>query len=705
VLLKSQDVTSSKYVMAATDLYDSELYEVVCGPAVEAFLGAFDSTADSDSIQLSVSGLRLCAALAAHFQNSRVFDTLISSLSDATSLCTEKTDLNFSTLACNFGMDHKGQLAAVTLFSLVREHGSVMRTSWENVIRCVQQLFFARLLPENLLLLHDLSSNKKVLLQQAPMESYNQHGGIFASLAYYLSTHEVTIAEAQKKKNLREAAEECVRLCRIPEIFLSSSKLESTSFEYFYKALFSSLSLPVKCISAPQNKVHKAPSSHDTLKSRVYQLAQEESKILFLELLTNTILDNEKRPTLPDLSALSHLASIIETCTANQRRLKERAVVCYLRLCASWYPTKELTPVNFIAYMKVLNAVDSGDTSLLLQMFGGILHFISINGHLIESKAEWEILLSLSVVDSFLLSHENSVALAILKCIVDKFINVFSFEPFVREVARFITNFKSELSRQKRPTCYQQSPLYFFNLCLEATSRALSICSSADVWPVFNRTLLETFAKMTRYSDRSIRMNALSLIQRALLLPSCRKMTKEQWRQCFYEILFPVLEALLSSDMDEVDPEAIDESRFQAANLLCKTCLTHIQELLLLEDFFSLWKTVLEYLEQCSSENNSLYLRESVLESLKNMLFVLVDNGFLQSGSPEGETELTKQTLSEVTWAKVNGFMPQLREELLMQALLPAKAPEAGVHQESHEEKLEVTAFPEGSNLVPKECL
>jgi hypothetical protein len=31
--------------MAATDLYDSELYEVVCGPAVEAFLGAFDSTA------------------------------------------------------------------------------------------------------------------------------------------------------------------------------------------------------------------------------------------------------------------------------------------------------------------------------------------------------------------------------------------------------------------------------------------------------------------------------------------------------------------------------------------------------------------------------------------------------------------------------------------------------------------------------------
>jgi hypothetical protein len=85
---------------------------------------------------------------------------------------------------------------------------------------------------------------------------------------------------------------------------------------------------------------------------------------------------------------------------------------------------------------------------------------------------------------------------------------------------------------------------------------------------------------------------------------------------------------------------------------------------------------------------------------------------------------LTKQTLSEVTWAKVNGFMPQLREELLMQALLPAKglqqvisvtaaslqvgkclAPEAGVHQESHEEKLEVTAFPEGSNLVPKECL
>jgi hypothetical protein len=76
-------------------------------------------------------------------------------------------------------------------------------------------------------ILKDLSSNKKVLLQQAPMESYNQHGGIFASLAYYLSTplevlallllshifslpagtHEVTIAEAQKKKNLREAAE------------------------------------------------------------------------------------------------------------------------------------------------------------------------------------------------------------------------------------------------------------------------------------------------------------------------------------------------------------------------------------------------------------------------------------------------------------------------------------------------------------------
>lgn len=131
-----------------TPLFDVDMFKSVWKPVISAIAYAFISFDDDYIIQRSIAGFRQCATLAKHFRLPDVFDFVVVSLSQATSLLpdtlqtsipnyptveVEGQKITVSNLSVKFGINFKGQLAAVVLFNIVNGNGNALREGWTQV--------------------------------------------------------------------------------------------------------------------------------------------------------------------------------------------------------------------------------------------------------------------------------------------------------------------------------------------------------------------------------------------------------------------------------------------------------------------------------------------------------------------------------------------------------------------------------------------
>lgn len=129
-------------------LFDVDMFKASWKPVISAISHAFISFDDDYIIQRAIAGFRQCATLAGHFDLPDVFDFVVVSLSQATSLLSDSlpsqvpnfpvvdvdgTSITVSSLSAKFGTNFKGQLAAVVLFNIVNGHGNALREGWTQV--------------------------------------------------------------------------------------------------------------------------------------------------------------------------------------------------------------------------------------------------------------------------------------------------------------------------------------------------------------------------------------------------------------------------------------------------------------------------------------------------------------------------------------------------------------------------------------------
>jgi golgi-specific brefeldin A-resistance guanine nucleotide exchange factor 1 len=134
-----------------------EMFKIMWKPVISAIAYAFISFEDDYIIERSIAGFRQCATLAGHFRLPDVFDFVVVSLSQATSLISESlptTVPNYpvvtvegqpttvSTLSVKFGKNFRGQLAAVVLFNIVNGNGNALREGWTQVCTMKIPLLF-----------------------------------------------------------------------------------------------------------------------------------------------------------------------------------------------------------------------------------------------------------------------------------------------------------------------------------------------------------------------------------------------------------------------------------------------------------------------------------------------------------------------------------------------------------------------------------
>lgn len=191
-----------------TNVFDRGMFAVSWKPIVSALSYAFSNFSDDYMVQQAIGGLNQCAALAARFEMSEVFDFLIVSLARVTGLTSPSTanlndvgnfpvvdveghKLTVSPLAVRFGMNVKAQLAAVVLFTVANGNGAFIREGWTPIFEIYQTLFVHSLLPPSLTMMEDFLSGASAIPLKpksipAPREDRRGDGGLLSTLSSYL---------------------------------------------------------------------------------------------------------------------------------------------------------------------------------------------------------------------------------------------------------------------------------------------------------------------------------------------------------------------------------------------------------------------------------------------------------------------------------------------------------------------------------------
>ncbi|KAM3606518.1 uncharacterized protein V6R79_017763 [Siganus canaliculatus] len=204
---------------------------------------------------------------------------------------------------------------------------------------------------------------------------------------------------------------------------------------------------------------------------------------------------------------------------------------------------------------------------------------------------------------------------------------------------------------------------------LEAAGRKIE-ADSQTLWTNCWCPLLQGIAWLCCDARRQVRMQALTYLQRALLVHDLQTLHATEWESCFNKVLFPLLTKLLDN-ISPADVGGMEETRMRACTLLSKVFLQHLSPLLSLPTFAALWLTILDFMDKYMHAGSSDLLLEAIPESLKNMLLVMDTAGIFHSA----DSRTGFSDLWEITWERIVCFLPHLREELFKQTVIPEPLP------------------------------
>uniref|UniRef100_A0A3Q1FPN5 Golgi-specific brefeldin A-resistance guanine nucleotide exchange factor 1 n=1 Tax=Acanthochromis polyacanthus TaxID=80966 RepID=A0A3Q1FPN5_9TELE len=204
---------------------------------------------------------------------------------------------------------------------------------------------------------------------------------------------------------------------------------------------------------------------------------------------------------------------------------------------------------------------------------------------------------------------------------------------------------------------------------LEASGRKIE-ADSQTLWTSCWCPLLQGIAWLCCDARRQVRMQALTYLQRALLVHDLQTLDATEWESCFNKVLFPLLTKLLDN-ISPADVGGMEETRMRACTLLSKVFLQHLSPLLSLPTFAALWLTILDFMDKYMHAGSSDLLLEAIPESLKNMLLVMDTAGIFHSA----DSKTGYSDLWEITWERIVCFLPNLREELFKQTVIQDPVP------------------------------
>lgn len=216
--------------------------------------------------------------------------------------------------------------------------------------------------------------------------------------------------------------------------------------------------------------------------------------------------------------------------------------------------------------------------------------------------------------------------------------------------------------------------------------------SPKSQWLELWQRYISELGALCSVKDGQVRSVALNSFQRAILADDVHVREGFSWDKVFNNALFPLINDLLRPEVYERDPQGMASTRSKTATFTCKIFLQYaLQNQDSNDQVLERWIRILDILDRLINSGQKDSLRESVLESLKNVILVV-----------RSSNTLTNEKFWAETWQRVDTFFPGLKQEMeVKSAEPPAEKPSEPVSVDEPELSREDNSTQENGTSKP----
>ncbi|KAJ6488639.1 hypothetical protein C8R47DRAFT_978394 [Mycena vitilis] len=688
-------------IICNSSLFDVDMFKSVWKPVISAIAYAFISFDEDYIIERSIAGFRQCATLAGHFQLPDVFDFVVVSLSQATSLSSEfisgqvpnfpvvdveGQSVTVSNLSIKFGTNFKGQLAAVVLFNIVNGNGNALREGWTQIFEMFQNLFLHSLLPTRMLQMEDfLGGVSMIPLRGAhpPRAAPRSDGGLLSALSSYLMTPYGASSDALVPDATDADVEntlcaiDCITSCRLDELYSQIMQLDVEALIAAVRAL--------EALAHDRTVARLKQGSDDgsippSLDDEPHSLPYDPASVFLLETMVSIVCQTSQY--VEDLWPIvfEHLSALLSTSTQYSFLLIERAVVALLRLCLILAKKPSLRDQIYISLDLLSCLPHPVATSVAQQIVAGVLLLVHNHREIISSQTEWNLVFGLlrSTITHPEAARPSFELIASLvsdgpdqTVTIDNFSGLLNLLDDFASSAGALVEAQNHQGRRQEPLTSANSPQ------IERGRKAIDLIVNlkkfmsplsesahlprAQAWRQLCLPLISSLGRQSTNAAREVRHTAISQLQRMLLGPHVLfdEADSEQLEEIFNRVVFPLLDDLLKPQVFNRDPRGMPETRLRASALLCKAFMHfEVRESQAKADIRILWIQILDLLDRLMNIDKGDQLYEAVPESLKNVVLVMHAAQILVPPSADEQRDARQRTLWTATNERVERFLP-----------------------------------------------
>ncbi|KAI0047968.1 hypothetical protein FA95DRAFT_1540484 [Auriscalpium vulgare] len=708
---------SGELMIGNFDPFDKDMFKSVWKPIISAITYAFMTFDDDYIIERAIAGFRQCATLAGHYRLPEVFDFVVVSLSQATSLLSENNptevpvypvvevegqSITVSSLAVSFGAHLKGQLAAVVLFNIMNGNGNAIREGWTQVFEILQNLFIHSLLPTRMLQMEDFLGGVSMIPLRGSSNQQSRppprSDGLLSTLSSYLmtpysSTQEALVPSASDvdiENTL--CALDCITTCRLEELYAQIMQLD---LEPLIAAVRSLEALAYdRTVARLQHESDDLAHTFDTpiapLDGPPRSLSYDPASVFLLEMMVSVVCQTPQHIEELWPIVFEHLSALLSSSTRYSVLLIERAVVSLLRICQILATKPMLRDQIYISFDLLGGLPPTVSNSVAEQTISGLVLVVQNHRSVISSQTEWNLVLALvrSTVSHLEAARtsfdlvQRLIADGPDHCVTTDNVSglVAVLEDFATAAGIVVEAEQQHARRRPKSDSTSSAVIDRGRKAIDLLFEILKLLPTlgADLDERFHQLPLPILVALSRQSTSAaleVRHAALSQLSRAVLGPLVAPARARDADDLFTRVLHPLLDALLGA------PRGAEttETRLRASVLLCKTFMRfRIGDDSGSAGVKSLWVQVLDYQDRLMAADASDQMSEAVPESLKNVILVMNAAGMLVPPPPslEDTRDEWQKELWLATQERIEQFLPGFLLSVIPAPLLPPPAEE-----------------------------
>ncbi|GAC97078.1 hypothetical protein PHSY_004662 [Pseudozyma hubeiensis SY62] len=464
-------------VACNTTAFDRSMFEASWKPILSSIAFAFSTFSDEYMVERAISGIRQCGILASDFDLIEVFDFMVHTLATATGLLdssvpqtltsnptveVESQLVTVSPLSTRFGVNFKGQLAAVVLFTIANGNVDAIRTGWSDLFEIFKNLFAHGMLPSTMVQMEDLADGPvpiplkpKKIPGPSPQDPRTQGGGLFSTLSSYLlspysNTNEPAPYEASPEDiEATLSSVDCMASCRLEDLWHQVLHLGTDSHlcaVHYLRFLIEALTVEkvlyressgwTDGTSTPTSVQQGANAAANGKDSGKLQPASSSGNLaaggagshgapvgglalsydprvpFLLELLTQIVASSPSQLVVETWPWLSeHITSVLRNAKSYHPMTVEREVAALLRIIASAAGEESLRDQIFVTLDLLRELPVDIRISGSKQLLAGLTRILSAHPTFVRSHTEWSLVFAL-ISDNSNMRNADSARLA-----------------------------------------------------------------------------------------------------------------------------------------------------------------------------------------------------------------------------------------------------------------------------------------------------